>query len=294
MTPRVGVFGYLSIDTLIHDNRAYDGVPGGAALYAALAVIAAGGTPILHATRGQDFPKHVLSSISTLGADLSAVRDGDGPSRRTRIAYGVGESRTSDHYADPDWWERTEALLPPLPSTVLDAAVMTPMPPGHAARISAAVADGTPIVADTSEAFAGRSPQALLDLLPSISVFVPSTSETRLLVPRVDDDAAARTLAARGCAVIQKRGPDGLVWADRTGIVARRAAQAAAVVDPTGAGDTVAGAVATALARESSPEAILAFAVDIAAMTIGAPGPAGLGLDPGPFRGEKTQTCMSR
>jgi sugar/nucleoside kinase (ribokinase family) len=81
-----------------------------------------------------------------------------------------------------------------------------------------------------------------------LAVFAPSREETRILLPELDDDAAARALAALGPSVIQKRGADGVFVVDAGARAEwRLPALATMVVDPTGAGDASVGAIGAAL-----------------------------------------------
>ena len=241
--------GYLSIDSITVGTARYDNVPGGGALYGALGARAAGADVSLLAACGDDFTQDWLDALAEFGIDMSGVVRREGPTRRARLAHGIDGGRASPHHGEGTWRERTEAMLPPLPENLeADAIMLAPMPLAHVVRcIDQATG---PLIVDTSEAFADEGLLPWLALLPQLDIFAPSREETRLLCPDRDDDNAVRVLAALGCDVVQKRGADGLALcrAGSSRIVTCPAATTS-VVDPTGAGDAVVGALASGLAH---------------------------------------------
>lgn len=261
--------GYLSIDRV----RGADGVareqPGGAALYAALGARAVGAEAILLAAAGEDWPAAWDAQARRCGIDLSQVARRAGPTRRARLDYAADGARDSAHHAEATWWERTEALLPPLPVTPLtadDVLVLAPIP---AARVAAALDTAGPAraIADTSEGFARREPDALRALLPRLFLFAPSREETALLGP------------LSGCAVAEKRGADGIVLFPADGGAPQTFAPPAVIaVDPTGAGDATVGAIAGSLAQGRSLQEALRAAVAIGARAVTGQGPAAFGF----------------
>jgi sugar/nucleoside kinase (ribokinase family) len=279
--PTVAVVGYLSLDEIVIRGQRHGDVPGGAALYAALGAAAAGARVFLGAARGPDLPDAVLDRLREAGVDVSAVVPRAHPTRRARLVYGDDGRRESSHYREPDWHAATRALAPPLlPDRVYPAAVVaTAMPLDDLERqVAWARARGVKVVVDTSEAFAAADPARLLALLPAIDLFAPSREETRCICPGLDDDSALTALAARCPRVVQKRGAEGLVLA----AAARSSplhlpALTATVVDPTGAGDACVGALAVGLVRGLEDLTLLQLGLAIAARTVAAVGPAGLG-----------------
>ncbi|PWS38963.1 hypothetical protein DFH01_06880 [Falsiroseomonas bella] len=268
---RVFVMGYLSIDRV----RGPDGVareqPGGAALYAALGARAVGAETALLAAAGEDWPEAWDTEAQRLGVDLSQRIRRAGPTRRARLDYAADGTRDSAHHAEAAWWERTAALAPPLPPGPLapdDVLVLCPMPSGQASRALDAAGPARAVV-DTSEAFARREPEALRALLPRLFLFAPSREEIALLGP------------LSGCAVVEKRGAEGLALFPADGAAPRRfPPPPVAVVDPTGAGDATVGAIAGGLANGQDLDAALGAAVAIGARAVTAQGPAALGFQP--------------
>lgn len=283
MTGRVHVVGYLSIDRIEAGGRAMEGVPGGAALYAALAARAAGATVALHAAAGEDFSEAWLEQLAARGIDLAGVARKAGPTRRARLAYGPRDARASAHYAEAAWWERTRALAPSPPATVGggDIVALMAVPDGVAdATLAAARGAGARIAMDTSAAFATDGRDAVLARAAMVDCFAPSLEETRLLHPGLDDDAAAVRLAASGCDVLHKRGPAGAyAVAARADRGVRLPAPKTDLCDPTGAGDSTVGALAAGLAAGADFVVAATAALAFGARCVSGIGPSALGLD---------------
>lgn len=276
--PRIGVMGYLSIDTITTDGKVVADVPGGAALYAALGALALGGKVAMMACAGEDYPEIWLQRMAALGIDIAHVRRKSGPTRRARLATSAGGERQSAHHGEALWWDRTEALAPELPGDLrVDYLCLAPMSPALA--MQAIRSANAPILADTSAAFARDDRMAVLSLSTKLSCFAPSLEETRILLPDLSDAMALRYLAASGPDVVQKRGAAGMcVCAARQGLIRRVPSLAAAEVDATGAGDATVGALAVGLATGMPLHSAAGQAAGIGARTVTGHGPSALGF----------------
>lgn len=110
-------------------------------------------------------------------------------------------------------------------------------------------------------------------LLPRVDLLVVNVLEAQALVTALGGGAAepevlAEALRAKGpSAVLVSLGADGLCWVDADG--ARRVpAWRVKAVDTVGAGDTLVGALVTALAEGQAVETALAFAQAAAALAV--------------------------
>ena len=271
----VTILGYLSIDSLSHNDGAAFQQPGGAALYAALGARRTGATIAIVASVGPDWPEGWTRALSGCGIMTHRVTRRADPTRRTQILHGPG-LRQSPHFGREDWLAATLAHQPDPSGADGRVLVATPMPVSALAGILDAAGDRA-VVADTSEWVAANQAADLHALLSRLTVFAPSCEETRLLCPGLDDDQAALALAALGPCLVQKRGAQGLVVVQGTDLN-RLPAHPAQVVDPTGAGDAVVGAIAAGLARGLTPFAAAQAAMAIGAMAVSGLGPSGLGL----------------
>ncbi|MCY7307589.1 MAG: carbohydrate kinase family protein [Rhodoferax sp.] len=279
---RIAVVGYLSMDAIEVPDQRHACVPGGAALYGALGARHAGAVPLLVACVGDDYPAHWLRQLAALGIDITQVERRTGPTRRSTQRHGAAGERVSPHFRSSEWWERTQALTPPSTTGLddVDAVLACPMPvDALEVLLRQARSAGRPVTADTSEAYASSMSSRLLALIDQLAAFAPSREETRCMLPQLDDDTAAVLLAARGSHVLQKRGAAG-AFAVPAGAPAGTpmAAPAAQVLDPTGAGDATAGALAAYLCGGAEFLAAARAALKTGALATSAVGPAALGF----------------
>ena len=279
MSTEIGIFGYLSLDTLMYKGNKFYDVPGGGALYASLAALVNGRTPILNVCVGNDFPESVLVKLRDLGVNLNSIQYSNIPSRRASLKYINGNETESTHYSEKVWWDRTEALRPPLTDTYFETVVLAPMPLDHAKTILASMDPKVVKVLDTSKIFARNYPLSIIELLTEIDYFIPSIAETRILMPGCGDDEAAMKLAQVGTKVIQKRGAQGLIRASKEKIEQRQKSHSREIIDPTGAGDSVTGAIAAAVSKDLPEDQLLSIASQTAALTVSRLGPQGLNLN---------------
>ncbi len=109
-----------------------------------------------------------------------------------------------------------------------------------------------------------------LGLLPLCDLLVVNQGEAQSLLPGPvagAEDAARGLLALGPRAVLVSLGAEGLVWADAEG-VQRAAAARVVAVDTVGAGDTLVGALVTALAEGQSVAQALRFAQAAAGLAV--------------------------
>jgi len=275
----VTVVGYLALDDITCPAGHFTSVPGGAAYYcaaAAAAAAAAGARVALVATAGADFPAAALEQLEALGVTLDAVRRDEGPSPRSRMVDPSGRDRTAPHHRDPAWWAAQRRLAPPIAPDGASVFVFNAMSAEILAAQVAARRPADRMVLDTSVAFASVQAEAILAQIPRMHLFAPSREETRLLLPGLDDSVALATLAAQVPIAVQKRGADGLALLRRGGAELLEPTRASLIIDTTGAGDSVVGALAAGLAQGLADRELLVLASRIAAMAIAGVGIAGL------------------
>lgn len=285
MSPPLPVLsvGYLSIDRISTPFGSFGPVPGGAALYAALAVRTVGMPAAIVAAFGQDYPPEWLRCLVALGVDISHLSARVGPTRTASLHYDSMGERQAPHFKEPTWHEQTRYLAPTIPKDLgrFGRVTIGPVPVKTLrAVVREAGVYGVKVIADTSTAFVHCAAEAILDVLPSMELFAPSLEETRLLLPGVDDDAAAIELAARGTHVLQKRGaePAFLVRSGERSGVRIAASSDGPVLDPTGAGDATIGALAAELARGKDVGEAVRIALAVGRLTVSDIGPTALGF----------------
>lgn len=272
----VVVVGYLALDTITCPAGRFEHVAGGAALYCSAAAAAAGARVALVARIGTGFPDAALQALRALGVSLDHVVRDAHPCPRSRLVDPSGAERSSPHHRDPVWWDAQRALAPPEPPPGAAVYVFNAMPAAALAGQIAARRTGDVLVMDTSAAFLAAEAEAITRCVSKATLFAPSREETRMMMQDLDDTEALGRLASQIGVAVQKRGADGLALRRRGGTEVWQPTTAATIVDTTGAGDSVVGALAAGLAAGLTDPNLLSLAATIAARTIGGVGASAL------------------
>ena len=266
--PDVTVVGYLALDSIVCPAGRFEDVPGGAALYSAAAVALTGARVVLVARVGAGFPASILERLEALGVCLEHLVSDDHPCPRSRLIDPSGRDRASPHHRDPDWWAAQRRLAPPIAPAGAGVFVFNAMPAAALAAQIDSRRSGERLVIDTSAAFVSVEGAAIATQARRATLFAPSREETRLLFPELDDTAALAGLSELLPVAVQKRGADGLALRRRGVAELRQPSSAGAIVDTTGAGDSVVGALGASLARNLPDAAMLQEASATAALTV--------------------------
>jgi sugar/nucleoside kinase (ribokinase family) len=214
---------------------------GGSALYFALA--AAAHAPVhLNAIVGDDAEAELRQTLDGLPVDLGGLVVSGGPTFRWHAVHDfqrwVAETVAEEPGCEPEWRPRLspEAAR----AEVLFLGSMRP----SLQREILAQSSARLIGVDSMTCFTGPEREAVLEVVSGCDILFLNRFELSSLVPEAPDwKAAARTLRGRGRlrAVVVKGGPTGTVLMTSTTTLEGPAAPVDMVIDPTGAGDAVAG-----------------------------------------------------
>jgi sugar/nucleoside kinase (ribokinase family) len=202
---------------------------------------------------GSDFPPEVLADLDHRGIDTEGIEHADGQTFRWAGRYSQDlESRVTldtqlNVFADfrprlPERYRQTRAVLlanihPSLQLSVLDQLTARP-------RL---------VVADTMNFWIERERATLERVLARVDTLVINDEELRLLAGEHSIRKAARTVLGMGPSrLVCKRGEYGSMLFDETGIFCAPPYPLEHAIDPTGAGDTFAGALVGYLCRVPS------------------------------------------
>ena len=249
------VVGSVAFDTLHIAGQTHDRVLGGSAVYASIA-----GTnfaPVqLVGVVGRDFPDTAIKLLKEKGVDLSGLEVVDGHTFHWEGRYHEDLSsretiRTDlNVFADfqpkiPEPFRRTPYVMlgnidPTLQMDVLDQV--------HAPKL---------VLADTMNLWIDIRHEVLTALLKRVDLLVLNDEEARQLTGEHALVACGRALQAAGPqAVVIKKGEHGaLLFYGNEELLCLPALPLHSVKDPTGAGDTFAGALLAYLAREGDTSA---------------------------------------
>lgn len=245
------VIGSIAIDRVATPFAQSDNLLGGAASYAAIAASYFAPTRLVGIV-GADFPPAFLRRYRKHGLDLTGLQiDPQG-----QTFYWSGKYR--DHFEGRDTleirlnvFEKFSPVLPPAygdtPFVMLGAIqpalqhhVVDQLPGGRRRPF---------ILADTFDLWIHTTKAELLRLLRRIDLFVINEEEALLLTGERNLILAGRALRRLGPrAVVIKKGAHGSMLFHPDGIFAVPAYPVTKFVDPTGAGDSYAGALTGYLA----------------------------------------------
>jgi sugar/nucleoside kinase (ribokinase family) len=223
-------------------------VVGGSATYAAIAASFYAPVRIV-AVVGDDFPNETLELLGARDVDCAGVERAKGKTFRWagRYAPNLASRETLDTqlnvFAD---------FRPKLPSHYGDSRIVLLGNIHPALQLEVLEKTKSPklTIADTMNFWISGERPALLDVLAKVDVLVVNDEEIRQLSGDHNLRRAAAAVMKMGPKrLIVKRGDAGAMLFDERGIFFSPAYPLENEVDPTGAGDTFAGAIAGYLAR---------------------------------------------
>lgn len=236
------IVGSLALDTIDTPFGSLSDIPGGAALYAALAASLFAPVRLVGAV-GTDFPSQILDQLRARGVDLEGLemRQGKTFRWRARYEYDMAQAHTlatelgvfaDFHPKLPDSYRGTPFLFlanidPQLQLEVLDA-----------------VGDTSFAASDTNAFWIEGKREEVVKVLGRCNLALLNDAEVRQLCGKPSIVAAARALLKMGprWAVVKKGEHGALLFGPDTTFAAP-AYPMEDVVDPTGAGDSFAGAL---------------------------------------------------
>jgi ribokinase len=296
-SPRVVVVGSINVDLVVAVSRlpvAGETVAGGvfgrygggkSANQAVAAARLGAAVSFVGAVGDDEMGPVAVDDLREEGIDVSSVSTVPGPTgvalivvdaageNQIAVASGANESLDPTHV--------TTTLKTLLAPSAAGASPPTPAPPPGVVLLGNEVSDAVVIAAAHAAADAGwpvvLNPAPARDLpdVP-IAVLTPNATEAAELTGCDDPSDAARALASQaGAAVLITLGGDGALLLDPGGEPVRLSASKVDVVDTTGAGDTVNGALAAELAAGRPLREAAAFALRAAALSTTAEGARG-------------------
>ena len=251
MTQPVLIVGSMAFDDLELPSANVKDVVGGSATYCSYAASLFAPARIV-AVVGSDFPSSTLSDLRARGVDTEGVEHAEGKTFRWAGKYADNlQSRTTldtqlNVFAD---------FRPKIPESYRDSpfVLLGNIHPALQLEVLEQVGSPKLVVADTMNFWIDGEAKALEKVLASIDTLAINDEEVRQLSGEHNIRKAARATRARGPKrLIVKRGEFGALLFDDHGTFFAPSYPLEDEVDPTGAGDTFAGATIGYLAREGS------------------------------------------
>jgi sugar/nucleoside kinase (ribokinase family) len=237
----ITVAGTVHLDDITTPHGRRTRQIGGSALYFALA--AAPHAPVhLNAIVGDDAEAELRRILSGLPVDLGGLTVSHRPTFRWHAVQDfrrwVAETVAEEPGCEAEWRPR---LSPE--AARAEVLFLGSMSPGLQLEILAQ-SSARLIGLDSMTCFTGPERAALLEVVGGCDIVFLNRAELSSLVPEAPDwEAAAASLRGRGRlrAVVVKGGPSGAVLVTSSSTLVKPPAPVDAVIDPTGAGDAVAG-----------------------------------------------------
>lgn len=245
---RLACIGNITVDESVHPDGVRREALGGDAIFAILAARHAGGPASWLAPVGNDLPTTLLAQLREAGLDPGDLPRRDQPTVRNIITYDRDGGRSWELVHGEEHFDDMSVYPADVPKTFLayDGLLVLAMSVPSQLELTPwlrAHSDAA-IYLDLQEDGVAGNEAALLAVVASCDVFLPSQIEAQLLSGTDDLEAAAHRFAELGpsCVVI-KRAELGCLVLDR-GTLTDVPTEAVAPVDPTGAGDAFCGAFA--------------------------------------------------
>jgi sugar/nucleoside kinase (ribokinase family) len=242
------IVGSMAFDDLDLPSGSAKNVVGGSATYASIAA-SLYTTARVVAVVGADFPEDTLRTMQGRGIDVTGVERAAGKTFRWagRYAKNLASRETLDTqlnvFAD---------FRPKLPERFRDSKIVLlgNIHPALQLEVLAQTRDPKLVVADTMNFWISGERKLLLDVLAKVDALVVNDEEVRELAGEHNLKRAASAVLAMGPKrLVVKRGDAGAMLFDEHGVFFAPAYPLETEMDPTGAGDTFAGAVLGFLAR---------------------------------------------
>jgi sugar/nucleoside kinase (ribokinase family) len=245
------VVGSVAYDDIITPHASGERILGGSASYAALAASYFAPTRLVGVV-GHDFAPHDLARLRARGIDLEGLQvDKSGPTFHWKGQYHENFNRRDTLEIHLNVFER---FRPALPESYIQSeyALLGNIHPALQRHVRGALGKNVFAAADTIDLWIKTTHDELLALLHDLDLFVINDTEAEILTGESNIIRAGQALREKGPRiVIIKKGSHGAYLFHPEGLFALPAYPVVDLHDPTGAGDSFAGALLGALAIQT-------------------------------------------
>ena len=248
------VVGSVAFDNVITPQAEKERILGGAASYCSFA--ASYYSPVrMVGVVGNDFGESDMDRLRARGIDLEGVqRDESGPTFFWKGKYHENFNRRDTLDIRLNVFEN---FRPDLPQSYIDSefVLLGNIHPALQSHVLDQLSGNSFVLADTIDLWIETEREALLSLIKKVSLFVINDSEAEELTGETNVILAGNKLRQMGPgSVIVKKGEHGAVLFHEDGMFALPAYPVTQLHDPTGAGDSFAGALIGRLASRNSSD----------------------------------------
>ncbi|MCC5844908.1 MAG: bifunctional hydroxymethylpyrimidine kinase/phosphomethylpyrimidine kinase [Verrucomicrobia bacterium] len=252
--PKLVIVGSIGIDHIETPREKRENLLGGSASYACAAA-SFFTPPGMVGVVGDDFPAAFLDLYRKFSVDLAGLQQRKG---RTFAWSGVYEENMDNRSTLETVLGVFETFQPDLPEAYVEApyVFLGNMAPDLQLHVLNQMKAPAFVLADTMDLWINIARDKLVEVIGRVHMLTLNESEARLLTGAHNLLAAAGALLAMGPEyVLIKKGEHGSMLISRAGIYIQPAFPLASFEDPTGAGDTFAGALMGRIAENGAHDA---------------------------------------
>ena len=251
----VVIVGSIAYDSLSTPSGESDDELGGSATYGGFSSSfhskrLSGGTVALVGVVGNDFLPSDLEKLVEAGLDIRGIETAEGGTFRWKRSYHGDMSEAQTHETHLNVFEHFQPKIPEdyrSPKVLFCANL-------HPALQMAVIQQSIPSrisILDSMNLWINIARDSLLEVIKQVDLVVLNDGEVRMLA---EDDNLVRAShkvqeMSNGAILVVKRGEHGVLALHPDGLLSMPAYPVLGIVDPTGCGDTFAGALATFLAQ---------------------------------------------
>ncbi len=250
MTNCTLIIGSMAFDDLELPSGSYRDVVGGAATYASLAASLYSEAKIV-AVVGNDFPDIWLDRLSSRRIDTSGIERAPGKTFRWHGEYAIDLASRKTLATELNVFADFNPMLP-ASYRECSHVLLGNIHPELQLRVLEQIIEPKFVAADTMNYWIQGERAQLAKVISRIHTLLINDEEARLLGEEHNISRAARCIRSMGPrALVVKRGDAGALLFDDEGTFFCPALPLDSELDPTGAGDTFAGALLGQLAANS-------------------------------------------
>lgn len=245
------IVGSLAFDTIETPTERKERIIGGSCSFSALAA-SYFTSPQIVAVIGEDFPQEFISLLNQRGVDTRGVireagqtfhwegRYGDDPNQRTTIRTELNVFQDFKPRLLPDY-------------AAADIVFLGNIDPELQENIRRQAQKPRLVAMDTINLWINTKPEALVRVLKEVDIFFANDEEAKMIAGELNLIKAGKKLLSMGPSLaVIKKGEHGALLVGEEFVFGVMAYPCETVIDPTGAGDSFAGAFLGYLDRAGS------------------------------------------
>jgi len=250
-TPKLVIVGSVGIDTIETATDRRDEILGGSATYACAAASYFNKAGLVGVI-GTDFDKQYRGALEGFGIDLAGLQVEEGETFQWHGRYEENMDNRSTLKTELGVFEHFQ---PDLPAAYRDAPYLFlgNIGPDLQLKVLEQMSDPKFVLLDTMDLWINIAKDALVDVISKVTMLTLNESEAQLLTGKHNLlDAADALLALGPKSVMIKKGANGSMLITSDSKFLMPAYPLKDVTDPTGAGDSFAGAFMGSLTAQDS------------------------------------------